>query len=64
MAIPSWGNNAAAVLSFPFCLESDRLLGVKQRPFISGRRSESIELRRGDRRVHATGELPPSELTP
>jgi di/tricarboxylate transporter len=27
-------NNAAAALSFPFCLESARLLGVNERPFI------------------------------
>jgi len=27
-------NNAAAALSFPFCLESARLLGVSERPFI------------------------------
>ncbi len=27
-------NNAAAVLAFPFCLESARLLGVNERPFI------------------------------
>ena len=27
-------NNAAAALSFPFCLESARLLGVDERPFI------------------------------
>jgi di/tricarboxylate transporter len=27
-------NNAAAALSFPFCLESARLLGVAERPFI------------------------------
>jgi di/tricarboxylate transporter len=27
-------NNAAAALAFPFCLESARLLGVNQRPFI------------------------------
>jgi di/tricarboxylate transporter len=27
-------NNAAAALSFPFCLESARLLGVSDRPFI------------------------------
>lgn len=29
-------NNAAAALSFPFCLESARLLGVNERPFIMG----------------------------
>jgi di/tricarboxylate transporter len=29
-------NNAAAALSFPFCLESARLLGVSERPFIMG----------------------------
>src|SRR6185312_10760 len=29
-------NNAAAALSFPFCLESARLLGVDPRPFIMG----------------------------
>jgi di/tricarboxylate transporter len=29
-------NNAAAALSFPFCLESARLLGVDERPFIMG----------------------------
>ena len=27
-------NNAAAALAFPFCLESARLLGVNERPFI------------------------------
>ena len=27
-------NNAAAALSFPFCLESARLLGVSERPFV------------------------------
>lgn len=27
-------NNAAAVLAFPFCLESARLMGVNERPFI------------------------------
>jgi di/tricarboxylate transporter len=27
-------NNAAAALSFPFCLESARLLGVNERPFV------------------------------
>jgi di/tricarboxylate transporter len=27
-------NNAAAALAFPFCLESARLLGVNQRPFV------------------------------
>jgi di/tricarboxylate transporter len=27
-------NNAAAALSFPFCLESARLMGVNERPFI------------------------------
>ncbi|MGP0065404.1 MAG: SLC13 family permease [Isosphaeraceae bacterium] len=27
-------NNAAAALSFPFCLESARLMGVSERPFI------------------------------
>jgi di/tricarboxylate transporter len=27
-------NNAAAVLAFPFCLESAHLLGVNERPFI------------------------------
>jgi di/tricarboxylate transporter len=27
-------NNAAAALSFPFCLESARLLGVQERPFV------------------------------
>jgi di/tricarboxylate transporter len=27
-------NNAAAALSFPFCIESARLLGVNERPFI------------------------------
>ena len=30
-------NNAAAALSFPFCLESARLLGVSERPFVDGR---------------------------
>jgi di/tricarboxylate transporter len=29
-------NNAAAALSFPFCLESARLLGVNERPLIMG----------------------------
>jgi di/tricarboxylate transporter len=29
-------NNAAAALSFPFCIESARLLGVDPRPFIMG----------------------------
>ena len=29
-------NNAAAALSFPFCIESARLLGVNLRPFIMG----------------------------
>jgi di/tricarboxylate transporter len=29
-------NNAAAALSFPFCLESARLLHVNERPFIMG----------------------------
>ena len=29
-------NNAAAALSFPFCVESARLLGVNPRPFVMG----------------------------
>jgi len=29
-------NNAAAALAFPFCIESARLLGVHERPFILG----------------------------